>query len=195
MVKNLANDVIVVNLKVEWEDSLSWFVLVHRRLGNFYLDLASRDTISYWEHVLFLHLLHLFLHWVLLISIYLCIKTKFEILRLAALLMLRYRSDLLLLRLLVLLEYLFSESSLKLIHSVNGLGILIADAHYLGSINYLHVLVHNQIYQLLSLLISDLFVVSDLPGLKLAKSLLRLESLDNLLILFFYPHFIICKSL
>ena len=195
MVKNLANDVIVVNLKVEWEDSLSWFVLVYRRLGNFYLDLASRDTISYWEHVLFLLLLHLFLHSVLLISIYLCIKTKFEILRLAALLVLRYRSDLLLLRLLVLLEYLFSESSLKLIHSVNGLGILIADAHYLSSINYLHVLVHNQIYQLLSLLISDLFVVSDLPGLKLAKSLLRLESLDNLLILFFYPHFIICKSL
>ena len=145
MVKNLANDVIVVNLKVEWEDSLSWFVLVHRRLGKFYLDLASgvRDTISYWEHVLFLHLLHLFLHWVLLISIYLCTKTKFEILRLAALLMLRYRSDLLLLRLLVLLEYLFSKSSFQLVNSVNGLGILIADAHYLGSINYFHVLVHN----------------------------------------------------
>lgn len=196
MVKNLANDVIVVNLKVELEDSLPWFVLFQRKFSNLSRDLAfRRDAISNWEHVLFLYWWLLLLRWLILSSIYLVKKTLTKILRLTALLVLGYRSDLLLLRLLVLLEYLFGESSLQLVNSVNGFGILIADAHYLGCINYFHVLVHYQIYQLLSLLISYLLVISYLPGLKLAKSLLGLKCLDNLLILFFYPHFIFCESL
>lgn len=196
MAKNLANNVIVVNLKVERKDSVSWFVHIHRRICKLSLNMGSiRDIVCNWEHVLFLYVKLLLLRWLLLMSICLGKNALLKIFSLAALLVLGQRSDLLLWRLLVLLEYLLGESSLQLVNSVNGFGILIADAHYLGRINYFHVLVHNQIYQLLSLLISNLLIISHLPGLKLAKSLLWLKCLDNLLILFFNPPFIIGESL